>query len=275
MNEIITGNFAPWRLVLWPPASIQVVDWNIDRGLQLSGIIDFLGKANADIVILQEVDINARRTGHRNIAQEIARQLKMNYVFGREFQELAQGSKGSPAYHGQATLSRWPISNPRLIRFRKQSNFWQPRWYLPQIEPFQERLGGRIALIADLDVAGEKVVAYNLHLESRGNDDLRLSQIDEVLSDTKIQDPNSLLIVAGDFNLDVSKRAGAFLTRAGFCEAAPISSLPTTTPRGLFEAGHQIDWAFVSGPLQTESGRVHTSVKASDHYPISFSLRRT
>jgi hypothetical protein len=142
LPEIITGNFAPFRWVSCTPHSIRVVDWNIDRGLSLPGIINFLKETNADILILQEVDINARRTRRVNIAQEIARKLQMNYAFGREFEELTQGSKASPAYHGQATLSRWSISNPRLIRFRKQSSFWRPRWYLPQIEPFQERLGG-------------------------------------------------------------------------------------------------------------------------------------
>ena len=121
MQEIVTGNFAPFRWVAWPPTSVRIVDWNIDRGLQLQGVIDFLAGANADILILQEVDLNARRTRRLNIAEEIARNLRMNYVFGREFQELVQGSEGSPAYHGQATLARWPISNPRLIRFARQS----------------------------------------------------------------------------------------------------------------------------------------------------------
>jgi hypothetical protein len=41
----------------------------------------------------------------------------MNYVFSREFQELVQGFKDSPAYHGPVTLSKWPISKPRLLRF--------------------------------------------------------------------------------------------------------------------------------------------------------------
>src|SRR5215472_2980018 len=39
-----------------------------------------------------------------------------SYVFGREFVELTQGSNPSPAYHGQATLSRWKISNSRILR---------------------------------------------------------------------------------------------------------------------------------------------------------------
>ncbi len=132
---------------------------------------DFLVGVNADILILQEVDLNARRTHRLNIAETIARKLEMNYVFGREFQELVQGSKYSPAYHGQATLSKWPISNARLIRFSKQSHFWQPHWFLPKIEPFQERRGGRIALVAEINIAGSNLVTYNLHLESRGNDE--------------------------------------------------------------------------------------------------------
>jgi hypothetical protein len=98
-KEIIVENFAPSQWLSWPPSSIRVVDWNIDRGLQLRSIIDFLGDAKADILILQEVDMNARRTHRLNIAQEIAQKLRLNYVFGREFVELTQGSDTSPAYH--------------------------------------------------------------------------------------------------------------------------------------------------------------------------------
>jgi hypothetical protein len=144
-QEIERGGFARALSALWPPGSIGVVNWNINRGLKLGGIIDFLSGTGADLILLQECDVNARRTHRLNIAQEIARRLQMNYVFGREFQELTQGSSDSPAYHGQATLSRWPLSNARIIRFKKQSNFWRPRWFLPDIEPLQERIGGRMA----------------------------------------------------------------------------------------------------------------------------------
>jgi endonuclease/exonuclease/phosphatase family metal-dependent hydrolase len=275
MREIVTGNFAPIKWLIWPPSSLGIVDWNIDRGQQLQGVIDFLASTNADILILQEADLNARRTHRLNIAEEIARKLQMNYVFGREFQELVQGSEASPAYHGQATLSRWPISNPRLIRFSRQSHFWQPRWFLPRIEPFQERLGGRMALVAEIDVNGAKLLTYNLHLESRGSDELRLSQIEEVLSDAARQNPESPVIVAGDFNLDATKDAVASaFARAGFQDALEFSRTLTTPSRGLFEPGRRIDWAFVRGPVRASSGRVHGNVNASDHYPISFVLTR-
>jgi endonuclease/exonuclease/phosphatase family metal-dependent hydrolase len=273
MKEIITDNFARFRLVVGPPSSLRIVDWNIDRGLQLQGVIDFLADANPDVLILQEVDLNARRTHRLNIAEEIARKLQMNYVFGREFQELVQGSKTSPAYHGQATLAKWPISNPRLIRFSRQSHFWRPRWYLPKMDPFQERLGGRIALVADINIAGKKLVTYNLHLESRAGDQLRLSQIAEVLSDATRQDAKCPVVVAGDFNLDASKTGAASeLAAAAFQDAIATPRTPTTPPRHLFESGRPIDWAFIRGPMRAGSGRVHTQVRASDHYPISFTV---
>ena len=273
MQEILTGKFAPLPLMLWPPKSLRIVDWNVERGRQLQGVTDFLASANADILILQEVDVNARRTHRLNIAEEIARKLGMNYVFGREFEELVQGSKNSPAYHGQATLSKWPILYPRLIRFSKQSHFWQPHWFLPKIEPFQERLGGRIALVAEINVAGRKLVTYNLHLESRGTDALRVSQLEEVLSDATCYDAECPLIMAGDLNLDASSDAVAFaVAKAGFQDAVTAPHTPTTPARGLFEAGRQIDWAFVRGPVRACSGQVHRGVKASDHYPISFML---
>jgi len=273
MPEIVTGKFASARWVIWPPTSLRVVDWNIDRGLDLEGILNFLASAQADIVLLQEVDINARRTHRRNIAEEIARSLQLDYVFGREFQELVQGSAASPAYHGQTTLSKWPISNPRLIRFSRQSRFWEPHWFVPRIDPFQERLGGRIALVAEVNVAGSRLVTYNLHLESRGDHDLRLSQVDEVLSDAAQRDPQCPVIVAGDFNLDASKnQAAATLASAGFEDAIATPRTPTTPARHLFEPGRSIDWAFVRGPIRATSGRVHNQVKASDHYPISFTL---
>jgi endonuclease/exonuclease/phosphatase family metal-dependent hydrolase len=272
-KEIIAENFAPSQWLSWPRSSIRVMDWNIDRGLQLQSIIDFLGDANADIVILQEVDINARRTHHLNIAHEIARKLHLNYVFGREFVELTQGSNISPAYHGQATLSRWKISHSRIIRFQQQSNFWKPRWYIPNLEPFQERLGGRIALVSEINISNIPIVSYNLHLESRSTDELRLAQLDEVLKDAKVYEPARLTVIAGDLNLNASNPSPAkALVRDGFVHAVPTGRLATTPARHLLEPGRHIDWAFVRGPVQIDKGCVHNSIKASDHFPISFEI---
>src|SRR5258706_4000326 len=194
MQEIESGNFSPSRVVLIPPDSIRVVNWNINRGVRLQKVIEFLASAKADVFLLQESDLNARRTHHLNVAKEIAQKLQMNYVFGREFQELTQGSRASPAYHGQATLSRWPLSNSRILRFQKQSNFWRPRWFLPEVEPFQERLGGRIALVSDINIAGKMITTYKLHLRSRGDDGLRCAHLSEALVDARRYDSKALTV---------------------------------------------------------------------------------
>jgi len=274
MQEIETGTFATPRWVLCPPDSIRVVNWNIDRGLQLQRVIDFLGSAKADLILLQETDVNARRTHHINVGKEIAQKLRMNYVFGREFQELAQGSRASPAYHGQTTLSRWPLSNYRIIRFQRQSDFWHPHWFLPQIEPFQERLGGRLALVCQASIAGKTIVTYNLHLESKSDKALRCSQLDETLKDAGRYAESTPVLLAGDFNLDVSELPGTALSRALFQDAFANDHVPTT-PGSILKGGRVIDWIFSRGPIHSSHAQVHRSVSASDHYPLSITLAFT
>lgn len=273
LEEIESGSFAPSAPVVGAPGSIRVVIWNIERGLQLERVIEFLREADADVVLLQESDLNARRTYRLDIAREIAEKLHMNYVFGREFEELTQGSRTSPAYHGQATLSRWPLSNPRVIRFREQSNFWRPHWYKPRTELLQERLGGRMALVCDVNVAGQTLVAYNLHLESRGNDQLRRAQLTEVLNDAQRYLGDVPLIVGGDMNFDVSHDdASESIREAQFRNAFAEGAAMATAPSSFGRPGRPIDWILTRGPVQDADARVYRSVNASDHFPLSLTL---
>jgi endonuclease/exonuclease/phosphatase family metal-dependent hydrolase len=218
--------------------------------------------------------MNAKRTHFCNVAEELARKLQMNYVFGREFEELAQGSRTSPAYHGQATLSRWRLKNTRVIRFRYQSGFWRPRWYLPRAGPFQERLGGRIALATEVDVMGRVFNVYNSHLESRGDDNLRFSQLKQAVDDAARYVPRLPTLLAGDLKFDSSEGDAALLIqRSGFRNVLGRSGFSTRPARSLFDSPRSIDWALVSGPIEATQAQVHGTVNASDHYPISFTLR--
>jgi endonuclease/exonuclease/phosphatase family metal-dependent hydrolase len=221
------------------------------------------------------VDLNARRTQHRDIACELARSLELNYVFGTEFQEPGAGSGGSPAHHGQATLSPWPLSNGRIIRFQCQSNFWKPRWYIPQIELFQRRLGGRIALVTETLIYDRRLVTYNLHLESRGKDVLRLQQPREALEDAKRYSESSVVIVGGDFNLDSGNcEAIATLASARLHDAVRLLELPTTMARVPFQHSRCIDWIYISDEVRSD-GLVHNTVQGSDHYPVSLNFPQT
>ena len=43
----------------------------------------------------------------------------------------------------------------------------------------------------------------------------------------------------------------------------------TTPAKSLLDRGSTIDWIFARGPIRASHPRVHTSVSASDHYPLS------
>jgi endonuclease/exonuclease/phosphatase family metal-dependent hydrolase len=258
----------------WARDFFRIVSWNIERGLQFSKILDFLRTIEADLLLLQEVDLNARRTQCRDVASELAQALNLNYAFGIEFQELSEGTAASPAFHGNATLSPWPLSKTRIIRFRDQSAFWKPHWYVPEMAVFQRRIGGRIALVAEATIYGRKVVTYNLHLESKGNDALRVQQLNEVLADCATYVDKPTFVVAGDFNFHADGGDGARALRdAGFHDAVRLPEHPTSIAHGLSHHAHVIDWIFVSDTPDSP-GLVHNDICASDHYPISATLAR-
>lgn len=258
---------------MWP-RTIRVVSWNVNRGLQLNGIIDFLAGSCADLILLQETDINARRTGRRNIPREVAQALKMNYIFGREFQELAQGSPATPAYHGQSTLSRLPLSHPRMLRFRDQSGFWNPRWFTPRWQCLQRRVGGRMALICEITLQGRSLVIYNVHLESRGNSDLRISQLSEMLADVTTKHVDSPVLIAGDFNFDLSVGSAPALI-AGTQVNNPFAGMGRhrTVPNSRKRGCAAIDWILTRGALSAIQSDIHVTVPASDHFPLSLEFR--
>ncbi len=257
------------------PESLRVVSWNINRGLQFDAVVEFLAKRNPDVILLQECDSNAERTGHRNIAREISSALRMNHVFGVEFQELTQNRNHSAAFHGQATLCRWPLLNPRLLRFSNQSRFWRPRWWIPNLPMFQRRVGGRIALVTLVTIGEITFAVYNLHLESRGQDNLRRLQLSELLMDIEQRCADMPVVIAGDFNFNLTDLfASSSLHQAKICNPFRNSTVKTVVPPSPEQKG-AIDWILTKGPISAESPQVHSSVFASDHFPLSLTLKLT
>lgn len=272
LELIETGSFATNQLTRNPPDVIRVLSWNIARGSRFDLVIEFLTQANVDLAILQETDRNARRSGHRNVAAEIAKKLQMNYAFGIEFEELSQGSRSSPAHHGQATLGIVPLSHPRVLRFGKQSKFWHPFWFVPRLATFQRRLGGRMALVTHLQIGHRTLVVYNLHLESR-SEHVRRAQVTELLDDTRRYGCDSPVVVAGDFNLDVTENSVASaIHQTQFHNPFHEQRVPTTRSRPPGRNSVTIDCILIRGPLRATDARVHSSVSASDHHPLSLTL---
>lgn len=237
---------------------LTVVSWNIERGLQFQKIVTTLRALAPDVILLQEVDRYCRRSGNRDVARDLAQLLEMNWVSAGEYQEIGE-ARGTPAaITGQAILSREPITNAATIVFAEQASI---RW---RLNPIQPRRGGRIALHAT--TAG--VQLFNLHLESGGDDELRTSQLEEVIAAASQQ--NAHTVIAGDFNNDVAFQSFMFagLGRAGFVDA--LGAAPRRTS---INHRHPIDWMFVKG-ARSSAGRVERVDDTSDHYPLVARLSR-
>lgn len=84
---------------------IKAIQWNIERGYKLDQIITTLARHQADIICLQELDIDCERTGNKNIPKEIAEALKMNCVYVTEFVEYK-----SPKRKRRVQVLHWSSS---------------------------------------------------------------------------------------------------------------------------------------------------------------------
>ena len=244
------------------------MNWNIDRGKHLDQIEQQIRQYKPDLCIFQEVDLDARRTHRQDIAKTLAQAFGMNYVFAPEFQELGQGTAEDPAYHGQALLTTLPVRASRMIRFQHQSGWWKPRPLLLSSLPLlQRREGGRVALVAELDNGGKPLVVYDLHLESKGTEQLRLEQLEEVLDDAKRYPAQTPIIIAGDFNTFFPhSRLIPRIEQAGFRNVLGDRRVKTHVILG------ELDWVFVRGSIECQEGEV-LRVPGSDHYPIHLDVR--
>jgi len=253
------------------PNPVRVLNWNIDWGLMLPAVMDFISRQRPDICILQELDLNARRTSRLDVADFLAAHLDFNYVFGVEFEELSQGSKTDPAFHGQAVLARCHILESRILRFSQQSDFWDPHWFLPKWPVLQRRRGGRMALATELALGNTRLVVYDLHLESKGDDGLRLSQLTEVVHDSLRYPRETPIVLAGDLNThQAPSPLRRYLLSAGFVDASDGCDC-----HGTIRDGRTLDWLFTRGPAICSGTTVHREITASDHYPLSTVLRLT
>jgi len=192
-----------------PKDDLVVMVYNIERGFQLDGQLDVLLNDPAvprpDVILLAEADRGCPRTQQRNITAEMAEALQMNYVFAVEFIEL-QRNVGPPAFtessceHGNAILSRYPIGNVRVLRHEAQLSWWIP---LDAPDPVggEPRMGGRIAIAADIRVGDRILHVYSVHLESRPQDLVNAKQMAELAEDGL--DRSGPVVIGGDYNCPV------------------------------------------------------------------------
>jgi hypothetical protein len=149
--------------------SLRLVEWNIERGLEFDEIKlamtdkqGFLAKAHgdaarnkakvkisaeelsaqidalqsADVLVLNELDWDMKRTDYRSVVKEFADALKMNWAYGveanvenegerKELEDLFSVDKDRVlGLHGAAILSRYPLRDVKLVPFEYQAYDW-------------------------------------------------------------------------------------------------------------------------------------------------------
>jgi exonuclease III len=135
---------------------IKIIQWNIERGYKLPEIISILKKYDADIICIQEIDLNCERTNHKgfdkfkelylylkfqDVGEEIAQALSMKYAFVNEFQEIHSelrdkntqvkasfiplfGHKKGGGYHGNGILTKYDCKTD-IIDHEHQPFNWE------------------------------------------------------------------------------------------------------------------------------------------------------
>lgn len=176
------------------PEKLGVLMFNMERGVHLEEIREFLRDCPDiqpfDVILANELDDGCFRSGNKNTARELAQAFGLNYAWGLEFIELVD-ERNEKGFHGNAVFSRWPIRRAGVIRLPEQYN-----WYFDR----QRRIGGRLAVFAELDVGGKPVGVVSIHLENRTHGAGRQAQMAAILEAVDRELPGMPVILGGDLN---------------------------------------------------------------------------
>lgn len=225
----------------------------VDRRFRLDRIIKILAHYQADIVLLQEVDIGVPRSRKMNLAHELASQLSYNFLAVGLNVQLRQG------YYGNATLSRFPILRKRNIDLTIGTH---------------KRRGCQHTTLQLSNAANQQLLdVFNVHLGLSAQE--RARQIGMLVQSVEFATLENHLpcLVGGDFNDWRSLLPPVFTDILGFVSATSIktsgnqdiATYPSFSPAG------SLDKIFFRGGLKKITCRscsLPASRMASDHLPI-------
>jgi len=215
-----------------------------------------------DILALQEADKETGRAGGQHVAAKLADELGMPYVhvgagiprgvppeqreWWLNFEE--QISLHDPGDTGVALLSRLPLNEIARIDLPWHRCAWRPR----------------LAMSAMIELAGERVRLFNVHVDPHGPLDNQHQQVEALLAHAdRTQGPR---VIMGDFNTLSTEKAieiRRLMESRGYSTPFPTGT-PTWRGAGLrFHA----DWIFVNG-LNVRRWGVVKPLNVSDHWPV-------
>jgi endonuclease/exonuclease/phosphatase family metal-dependent hydrolase len=242
--------------------TLRVVTYNVHCCVGLDGLLSIrrianvLGRIDADVVALQELDVNRSRSGRCDQARELARLLGMEQVIFHP----AISSTGEQ--YGDAILSRRPM---RLMRAAELPGRTEPGRTVPgRREP-------RGAIRARLEFAGMEIDLINTHLGLSNEE--RMQQVEALVGPDWADHPEraDATILLGDFNAQPDSAPYRRLASVFHdCQTVTPGRRPERTWFSPWPLA-RIDHIFFRGPLAVRSVRVPRNLRtavASDHLPL-------
>lgn len=230
INKIIFGMeygfYAP-KTSLPRKKFYRVVAWNVERGIHFEGILRILKNfpeiCDADIFLLTETDSGMVRSQNRNVAHDLASELKMNYFFAPSYLNLCVGnsvesyakgegvsgtvsfSQNKLGLHGNAILSRYPLENLRTVLLPNCKD---------KMKGKEKRLGCQKALAAEVSFPDQKVTMVCAHLDAHSSQKQRAWQMETILK--HVDKSRHPILLGGDLNTSSYNTRNAFFAFCGF-----------------------------------------------------------
>ncbi len=237
-------------------------NWAGDRDARLRELAALIASWDADVVVLNEVDLDATWSGRTNQARVLAE--RAGYAYRAEQCNYDLWLPGFRIRFGNAVLSRYPIGSARAIDY-------------PAVRGWESAAFGRKrGLVCTLDLgAGRQVRVVAVHWDTR---DAAVRAGSAAALAELARDGGPPLIAAGDFNSSLLDDSASSTDVAGLVETglfvwagdtpdgpAP-ASFPSDTPTRL------IDYILAQPPLTLSRFRVVAS-RLSDHRPVVAEVR--
>jgi endonuclease/exonuclease/phosphatase family metal-dependent hydrolase len=221
-----------------PPARIRIVTWNIEagRGSSIGEIAGVLAAIDADVMLLQEVDVGTLRSGRIDQARTLADALRAAYAF-------AETIPWDGGHYGLAVLSRLPFQSVSRIA-------------LDAPDASERRIGLDVFLC--VGPAALRVVDTHADVNSAAGTQNVIDLIAALQGSI-----GSRLIVAGDLNATPGDPGPQALISAGLTDVVAAHDASQT------EGDRRIDYIFADGAVAPRVGAAQViDTDKSDHRPV-------
>ncbi len=197
-------------------SSYRWVAWNLERGIHYQAQLEAFQRhrylSAADVLLLTETDVGMARSGNRDIAREMARELGMHYAFSPCYINLAKGSgveydvqgENDLGLHGNAVLSRYPIRSVKPVFLENGKDKMRGR---------EKRLGQQTALVAEIEFPDRSVAAASVHLDANSTQRHRANQMRDVVAGLA---GKAHAVIGGDWNTTTFNSSSATPAILGF-----------------------------------------------------------